>query len=94
MTGQLYHSGGVPVHALTIEISGVGHEEAVSALDLAEWLPMDETKILVTARSDMDHGHGDGFLIRIETSPTEAQAIEMVRSLYAARTARASGGTA
>lgn len=78
MTGQLYHSGGEPLHAVTIKVRGVGTEELGAVL---KW-HADLGDQGFGCRADADH---QGLTLRVNAEITRAEAHDLVDRLFDAR---------
>jgi hypothetical protein len=80
MIGGLYHSGGEPMHALTLRLDDVGQEE-VAAL-VSELMPFDDDAgITITVQPN-------GLRAVFRATLTEQRALDLVRLVFEARRAR------
>lgn len=81
MIGSLYHSGGEPLHALTLRLGGVGLTEVQALVNMLPALPEDTSLAIL---SDPPAG----LRVTLRTDATEQQAQELVARVFAARRAR------
>lgn len=82
MTGGLYHSGGIPLHAISIQITGCGYEEARAILDTTEEFGVDRDVMFQVAPD------ADGLKMVLRGDLTEVEACGVISRLYRARVKR------
>lgn len=82
VSGDLYHSGSEPLHALCVEVSGVGIQEVeVLVTSVLPRLSLDGTDLRIWPE-------GGGYRVRLRADLTEVQATFLVDELYRARRLR------
>jgi hypothetical protein len=86
MTGELYHSGGVPMHAIRLTVTGVGLEELNALLAEFPGLSGDDSRLTF----EVD---GTGLSATLRSCLSERQTQGIIAALYEARRQREAAAT-